>query len=66
MKEVESNPECLERLCKLCKKLFVPKREWQKFCSSDCQKKYWRQVYSEKRFLNERLEEVEKKLGMKL
>lgn len=53
-----------ERTCKFCKKGFNPNREWQKFCSSECQKEYWRQVYNERSAVNKRLEELEEKVGI--
>ena len=28
--------------CPICEQSFLPKREWQKFCSPKCQIKYWK------------------------
>uniref|UniRef100_A0A6M3X5A8 Uncharacterized protein n=1 Tax=viral metagenome TaxID=1070528 RepID=A0A6M3X5A8_9ZZZZ len=53
-----------ERQCKLCKKQFSLKTEWQKFCSKQCHDKYWRGIYAEKGEINRRLEELEKKVGI--
>ena len=57
-----------------CKKSFIPKREWQKFCEPKCQKeywrdvcndKYWKKVYKEKASVNKRLEKIEEQLNIK-
>ena len=50
--------------CKLCGMQFKTQRDWQKFCSSEHQREYWKKVYSNQHMLNKRLEEVEKKLGI--
>ena len=55
-----------ERSCKRCKKGFNPKREWQKFCSSICQKLYWREIFHEQSALNKRIEKLEKQMEEKL
>lgn len=54
-----------DRPCKRCKKIYTPKREWQKFCSSGCQKLYWRDIYTERATINKRLEKLEEKAGIK-
>lgn len=54
-----------ERTCKVCKKNYAPKVEWQKYCSDECHDAYWKGVYREKAVLNKRLEKVEKELGIK-
>ena len=54
-----------ERTCKRCKKGFNPKRDWQKFCSPECQKLYWREIFHESSALNKRVENLEEKLGIK-
>lgn len=51
--------------CKQCKKMFSPRRDWQRFCSKICREAYWKQIYHEKAILNSRLEKIEKKLGIK-
>ena len=50
--------------CKRCKRVFTPKRDWQRFCSKKCREEYWRQVFHEKSELNKRLERIEKNLGI--
>ena len=73
MKEHEKPPK---QPCKLfkwlgnktpsfCKKHFVPKVEWQKFCSNDdkCHNYYWKMVYREKTAMNKRLEKLERKVN---
>lgn len=54
-----------DKPCRFCKKKFTPKVFWQKFCCDDCHDDYWKGVYSEKAAINKRLEEVEKKVGIK-
>ncbi len=59
-----------DKPCKFCKKFFVPKVEWQKFCPKEegkqsCHDKYWKEVYREKSAVNRRLDKVEEKLGIK-
>ncbi|MCK4792797.1 MAG: hypothetical protein KAV87_54210 [Desulfobacteraceae bacterium] len=53
-----------ERTCKRCKKSYFPKRDWQKFCDSKCQKLYWKEIFHEKTAMNKRMEAVEKELGI--
>lgn len=50
-------------ICKHCGKEFTPNRYWQKFCSKEHQKEYWRQIYNKQHNLTERVQELEKKLG---
>lgn len=52
------------KTCKLCGKEFSPKRDWQKFCCKEHQKEYWRQIYHGQHNLSERVQELEKKLGI--
>jgi len=54
-----------ERTCKRCKKGFNPKRDWQKFCTRECQKLYWREIFHEQSVLNKRVEKLEEELGIK-
>lgn len=54
----------LKRICKYCGKLFIPTREWQKFCSREHQKEYWRQVQNDKAFLLKKIEKLEEKINM--
>ena len=48
-----------------CEKHFIPKVEWQKFCSNEnkCHDEYWRLIYQEKEMINKRLEKLEEKVG---
>ena len=51
--------------CRLCGELFIPKREWQKFCCTVHQKQYWKQVnpfYLKKEIqeLKDKVEKMEK------
>jgi len=52
----------MTRKCKYCDKEFKANRDWQKFCSREHQKAYWKRVYLDKKSLHERLEALEKKL----
>ena len=54
-----------ERACKVCKQMYVPKVEWQKYCSDKCHDAYWKGVYQEKSATNKRLARIEKELGIK-
>jgi len=54
-----------ERSCKRCKKGYNPKRDWQKFCSPECQKLYWKELFREQAALNKRVEALEKQVGIK-
>jgi len=54
-----------DRPCKLCKKVYTPKVDWQKYCTKDCHDAYWKGVYRDKADLNKRLEAIEEKLNIK-
>jgi len=54
-----------KRKCKLCGQEFIPNVFWQKFCKSEHRIEYWKKIQQEKYEMNRRLEEVEKKLGIK-
>ena len=47
-----------------CEKHFIPKVEWHKFCSNEnkCHDEYWRIIYQEKKIVNKRLEDADKRL----
>lgn len=51
--------------CRCCGVDFVTTRQWQKFCSTDCQKKYWKQqqglsaLYDKVESLEQRVKELE-------
>ena len=49
-----------------CGRYFIPKVEWQKFCSNKnkCHDRYWKVIYQEKAVVNERLERLEKEAGI--
>ena len=49
-----------------CEKQFIPKVEWQKFCSNEnkCHDEYWRIIYHEKKMVNKRLDRLEKETGI--
>ena len=64
-KERKVMAEYEERPCKVCKQMYVPKVEWQKYCSDTCHDVYWKGVYQEKAATNKRLEKIEKELGIK-
>ena len=36
-----SGEKKLEKKCKFCGRGFIPKRYWQRFCSSKCRWRYW-------------------------
>ncbi len=50
-----------------CDRHFIPKVEWQKFCTNKnkCHDRYWKIIYQEKSMVNQRLERLEKKTGIK-
>ena len=50
-----------------CEGYFIPKVEWQKFCSNKnkCHDRYWKIIYQEKAMVNERLERLERETGIK-
>jgi len=54
--------------CANCGQIFTPNRKWQKFCSSYCRVQFW---YKEKtksdrlKSIEERIERIEKQLGIK-
>lgn len=50
-----------------CNKYFIPKVEWQKFCSNNgkCHDEYWRIIYQERKIMNKRLEKLEEQIGIK-
>ena len=52
----------LKKECKHCGGLFIPKREWQKFCCKAHQQAYWKKIYDEKYDFSKRIERLEKKL----
>jgi len=54
-----------KRKCKLCGQEFIPNVFWQKFCCPEHRIEYWNKVQQEKYETNRRLEEIEKKLGIK-
>ena len=38
----EKHPEVKARECAVCKELFLPKKDWQKYCSPKCRNaQYW-------------------------
>jgi len=49
-----------------CSRYFVPRVEWQKFCSNKnkCHDRYWKIIFQEKAMINTRLEKIEKKVGI--
>ena len=49
-----------------CGRFFIPKVEWQKFCSNKnkCHDRYWKIIYQEKAMVNKRLERLEKEAGI--
>ena len=55
------------RQCKLssCNKTFLTNRKKQCFCCKEHQQIYWEQVQNDKFYLIKRLEEIEKKIGIK-
>ncbi len=55
----------LKKECKYCEQLFIPKRDWQKFCSKNHQQAYWKRIYDERFDLSKRVKKVEEKLGIK-
>lgn len=55
----------LKRKCKFCGDLFIPKRDWQKFCCREHQKEYWKQVQNDKAFLLKKIEQLEERLDTK-
>ena len=50
--------------CKNCSKEFKVKREWHKFCSTKCRQGYWKNLYAGRKDTEERLDAIEKKLGL--
>jgi len=67
--------ESTKRPCKLfkllgsevpdfCEKHFIPIRGWQNFCKNGqkCHNEYWRIIYNEKKVVNARLEDADKRL----
>lgn len=52
--------DVVRKKCKLCGKLFVPKRDWQDYCTPKEQKEYHRLLQNEKRYLLKRIEKLEK------
>ena len=52
------------RKCRLCGVDFKPRRFWQKFCTREHQREYWKRIQQDRYELNRRLEEIEKKLGL--
>lgn len=61
----EGLKSALKKKCKYCNKFFIPNREWQKFCSREHQKAYWKRVQNDKIFLLKKIEKLEEKLGIK-
>lgn len=57
----------IELNCKLkrCSKKFMQTRDWQKFCCKEHQREYWNALYKERYNLAIRVEEIEKKVGIK-
>lgn len=55
----------LNKKCKFCGKLFIPKRDWQKFCSREHQKEYWKRVQNDKVYLLKKIERLEEQIGIK-
>jgi hypothetical protein len=57
---------CAHKKCKKggnrTPKMFIPKREWQKFCCADCRVSQWR--LNNPRFSQEEIMEIKKKLRM--
>lgn len=57
---------CAHKNCKKgkgkSKKLFTPKRGWQKFCCTGCRASQWR--LDNPRFSQEEIKEIKKKLRM--
>lgn len=51
--------------CRYCNKLFTPTRFWQRFCTREHQKEYWKKVHAEKRDFSKRIEKIEEQLGIK-
>lgn len=49
--------------CKFCGNIFTLKREWQKFCSDPCRKKYWTRVHKDSSYLNKKIEALEKEVA---
>ena len=39
--------DVVESACKKCGILFVPKRKWQKYCSTKCRKVFWGEIRAE-------------------
>ena len=55
----------LKKKCKHCGELFIPERDWQKFCSKVHQQAYWKKIYDERYELRKRIEKLEEKLSDK-
>lgn len=49
-----------------CSRYFIPKVEWQKFCSNKnkCHDRYWKTIFQEKAITDKRLNRIEKKIGL--
>jgi len=56
--------DVVKKKCKLCGKLFIPKRGWQEFCNPDEQREYWRRIQNDKAYLLKKIERLEKKLNI--
>jgi len=48
--------------CRCCGAEFTTSRQWQKFCSPACQKKYWKQQQGLSA-LYDRMNEIEKRMN---
>ena len=55
----------LKRKCKYCEKLFIPTREWAKFCCRKHQRAYWKRVQNDKVYLLNKIEKLEERLEKK-
>ena len=53
--------------CKFCDEEIETDRDWQVFCSppKKCRQNYWKDVYTDKRNIHKRIEELEKKIKNK-
>ena len=52
----------LKKKCKYCEGLFIPKRDWQKFCCKAHQQAYWKRIYDDRYDLSKRVEKLEQQI----
>ena len=48
--------------CRFCDKVFEPIRDWQRFCSDSCRKKYWKELHKDSSNITKKLERLEQEI----